>query len=238
MLTLLHISDLHFGPPYIEAVGEALLRFAGENASDIIVASGDFTQRAKPEQFAAARAFLDRLPAAPLVVVPGNHDIPLYRVKERLFTPYALYQQYISPELEMVLRHPDAVIVALNTTSPLRAITNGRIRSEQLDFCSQAFRDAPVGTARIWWPITRLRRLAISTSKDAHVMPRAKEALDRFTELEVDLILGGHLHRAYIGNSLDLYSSKDRSSGIIIVQSGTSTSQRGRGREREKTPST
>ena len=65
-------------------------------------------------------------------------------------------------------------------------------------------------------------------------MPRAKEAIDRFTELEVDLILGGHLHRAYIGNSLDLYSSKDRSSGIIIVQSGTSTSQRGRGREREK----
>ena len=70
---------------------------------------------------------------------------------------------------------------------------------------------------------------------DEHdVLRRARQALDRFTELKVDLILGGHLHRAYIGNSLDVYPSKDRSGGITIVQSGTTTSRRGRAREREK----
>ncbi|MCA9205576.1 MAG: metallophosphoesterase, partial [Planctomycetales bacterium] len=78
-LTILHISDLHFGPPYVPRVGEALLREAALVRADVIVASGDFTQRAKPEQFAAARKFLDSLPAAPVVVVPGNHDVPLYR---------------------------------------------------------------------------------------------------------------------------------------------------------------
>lgn len=233
MLTLLHISDLHFGPPYVPAIGEALLRIAPELAADIIVASGDFTQRAKAEQFQAARDFLKRLPALPCVVVPGNHDIPLYRIRERIFTPYQLYCTYISPELDSVLRHPGAVIVALNTTDPLRAITNGRIHRWQLDFCAEAFRDAPAGAARI---VVAHHHFAPAPDYDneENAIPQARKALDRFTEQEVDLIMGGHLHRAYIGNSLDVYPSKDRTNGIIIVQSGTTTSQRGRAREREK----
>jgi len=233
MLTLLHISDFHFGPPYVPEIGEAVLRLAPELSPDLVVASGDFTQRAKPEQFAAAREFLDRLPRVPCVVVPGNHDIPLYRIKERLFTPYALYNRYISPELDTVLRRDDAVVVALNTTDPLRAITNGRIRGEQLDFCEQAFSSAPQGAARIVVAHHHFSPAPDYDNKD-NAMHQARRALDRFTALEVDLILGGHLHRAYIGNSLDVYPSNDRTNGIIIVQSGTTTSQRGRAREREK----
>lgn len=233
MLTLLHISDLHFGPPYVPAAGEALLRSAAQLQADVIVASGDFTQRAKAEQFAAARAFLDRLPKVPIVVVPGNHDVPLYRVLERLFTPYAQYQRSISPELNTVTRSNDAVIVALNTTSARRTITSGRIERWQLDFCAEAFRDVPGGAAKIV-VVHHHFAPAPDYGHDEHVMGRAKEALDRFTELEVDLILGGHLHRAYIGNSLDVYPSQDRAHGIVIAQSGTTTSRRGRAREREK----
>src|SRR5699024_10794687 len=104
MLTLVHVSDLHFGPPYVPRVGEALLEVLPRLEPDVIVASGDFTQRAKEEQYKAARAFLDRFPPCPLVVVPGNHDVPLYRVSERIFSPYALYRQYISEDLDSVLR--------------------------------------------------------------------------------------------------------------------------------------
>jgi len=233
MLTLLQISDLHFGPPFVPEVGEAVLRAAGELAPDIVVAGGDFTQRAKRKQYAAARAFLDRLPRVPTVVVPGNHDIPLYRVFERLFHPYALYCQYISAELESVLVRDDVVIVALNTTSPLRAITQGRIRRAQLDFCAEAFGRAPATAVRI--VVAHHHFAPAPDYDDEHdVMWHAREALDRFNELGVELILGGHLHRAYIGNSLDLYPGKTRESGIIIVQCGTATSRRGRAREREK----
>jgi 3',5'-cyclic AMP phosphodiesterase CpdA len=233
MLTLLHISDLHFGPPYVPAAGEALLRSAAQLGADVIVASGDFTQRAKVRQFADARAFLDCLPAVPLIVVPGNHDVPLFRVFERVLRPYANYRHYISDELNTVLRRDDAVIVALNTTAPLTAITGGRIERWQLDFCADAFRDAPRGAARI--VVAHHHFAPAPDYADEHdVMRRARKALDRFAELEVDLILGGHLHRAYIGNSLDVYPSSDRTSGIIIVQSGTTTSRRGRAREREK----
>jgi 3',5'-cyclic AMP phosphodiesterase CpdA len=85
MLTILHISDLHFGSPYVPHVGESVLRAARELPADVIVASGDFTQRARREEFVAARAFLDRLPKLPVVVTPGNHDVPLYqRVRANL----------------------------------------------------------------------------------------------------------------------------------------------------------
>jgi 3',5'-cyclic AMP phosphodiesterase CpdA len=232
VLTLLHVSDLHFGPPFVEHVGEALLRAAQELPADVIIASGDFTQRARREQYAAARAFLDRLPALPLVVVPGNHDVPLYRVIERVFSPYALYNEFISQELDSVHRLEHAVIVALNTTKPLRAVVNGRIDSWQLDFCARAFADVPPGVARI--VVAHHHFAPAPDYEGSDVMPGAKRAIDCFADLGVELVLGGHLHRAYIGNSLDLYPGLDRERGIIIVQSGTTTSRRGRAREREK----
>jgi 3',5'-cyclic AMP phosphodiesterase CpdA len=232
MITILHASDLHFGPPYVPEVGEALLAAAGAIDPDIVVASGDFTQRAKEEQFRDARAFLDQLPDVPTVVVPGNHDVPLYRVFERIFSPYKWYRQYISDELDQVIRTDDAVIVALNSTAPLRAITNGRIEAEQLELCQRAFGQADPGQVRI--VVAHHHFAPAPDYEGGEVMPRAKRAIDAFTEAKVDLILGGHLHRAYIGNSLDLYPGLDRDHGITIVQSGTSTSRRGRVREREK----
>ncbi len=232
MVTLLHISDLHFGPHFMTDVAEALLHAADELRPDIIVISGDFTQRGKRQQYQDASAYIRRLPSVPMVMVPGNHDVPLYRVLERIRRPYALYNEYISRELDTVLRHDRAVIVALNTTSPLTAITNGRIRPWQLDLCERAFLSAPVGVSRI---VVAHHHFAPAPDYErGQVMPGAKRALDRFKKLKVDMILGGHLHRTYIGNSLDVYPGVDREHGIIIVQSGTTTSRRGRAREREK----
>lgn len=232
MLTLLHVSDLHFGPPYMPAAGRALLDAAEALEPDVIVASGDFTQRARPEQFQAARAYLNRLPSVPHVYVPGNHDIPLYRVLERIRSPFTLYREFIRDELDTVLRHNGAMIAALNSTSPLTAITNGRISRDQLEFCDDALGSAPPDTIKI--VVAHHHFAPAPDYKGEQVMPRARRALDLFVKLRVDLVLGGHLHRAYIGNSLDLYAGTDREHGIIIVQSGTTTSRRGRAREREK----
>lgn len=232
MLTLFHCSDLHFGPAYEPRVGEALLRAAHALAPDIVVASGDFTMRARREQFRAAREFLERMPAVPRVVTPGNHDVPLYRVIERIFRPYALYEEFISAELDSTLVLPGAVIVSLNTTAPLQAITNGRVADWQLDYAERALEQAAPTQARI---VVAHHHFAPAPDwEGGEVMPQAKHAINRFTDLRVDLVLGGHLHRAYIGNSLDLYPGRDREHGVIIVECGTSTSRRGRAREREK----
>jgi 3',5'-cyclic AMP phosphodiesterase CpdA len=232
MLRLLHISDLHFGRPYLSNVGEALQRIAPALDAQVTIISGDLTQRARREEFLAAKEFLARLPRMPQVVIPGNHDVPLYRLTERMLTPLALYREIISDRLDDVLEVPGAVIVSLNSTSPRRAISNGRIHREQLDFCTQAFINAPPTAARI---VVAHHHFAPAPDfvRD-QVMPKAKRAMNCFLELGVDMIMGGHLHRAYIGNSLDVYSGARRDRGIIIVQCGTTTSRRGRGREREK----
>jgi len=232
VLTILHISDLHFGPPFLPHVGEALLQIAPTLEPDVIVISGDFTQRAKREQFAAAQQYLKRLPQVPHVVVPGNHDVPLYRFFDRMFRPLDLYREYINTDVDHVVHVNGAVIVALNSTSPHRAITNGRIRAGQLEFCERVLADVPEDTARI---IVAHHHFVPAPDYDRdQVLPGAKRALERFTAMGVDLLLGGHLHRAYVGNSLDIHPGGVRDRGIIIVQCGTSTSRRGRMREREK----
>lgn len=232
MLTLLHASDLHFGEPYLAEVGEAFLAVAEESEPDVIVLSGDFTQRAKVSEFEEARAYIARLPDVPTVVTPGNHDVPLYRIFERIFTPFKNYREYISDELDSVTRTEDAVIVSLSSAAPHHAIVNGRISPEQIEFAAQVFQEAGDEEVRI---VVAHHHFAPAPDYEGDKqIPRARQILDAFNGMGVELILGGHLHRAYIGNSLDVYPGVDRSHGIVIVQSGTTTSGRGRARESAK----
>ncbi|NIP58301.1 MAG: 3',5'-cyclic-nucleotide phosphodiesterase [Gemmatimonadetes bacterium] len=232
MLTVLHGSDLHFGKPYKPEAGEAFLAAAHRAAPDLVVISGDLTQRAKVREYEQARAFLERLPEVPLVVTPGNHDVPLYRVFERIFTPFRNYRTYIRRELETVTRVDGAVVVSLNSAAPRRAIVNGRIDREQLEFAARAFEEAGPDDARI---LVAHHHLAPAPDYESDTfIPRAREVLNWCDRMGVEMILGGHLHRAYIGDSLDVYPGEEVDKGIVIVQSGTTTSHRGRARESAK----
>jgi 3',5'-cyclic AMP phosphodiesterase CpdA len=232
MFTILHLSDLHVGPPFVPAVAEAVLRIAPRLKLDLTVVSGDLTQRARREQYIQARRFLDRLPAVPRVVVPGNHDVPLFRVIERLVAPHKLYREYICRDLDRTATFDGAVVVALNSTDPRRTITQGRLREKQIEFCQQAFDKAAPGAARI---VVAHHHFARAPDQwHSQTLRGGRRAMRCFLDMGVELILGGHLHRAYIGNSLDFFACRPSDRGIIIVQSGTTTSRRGRGRERQK----
>ncbi len=231
-LTILQVSDLHFGKPFVSEVAEEAVRFAGELSPDAVVVSGDLTQRARREQFLAAKEYLARFPRVPTLVIPGNHDVPLYRVDRRLRQPLALYKEIINDDLNPILRLESAVIVGLDSTAPRSAISNGRIHGWQLDYCQQAFADAPEHATKI--VVAHHHFAPAPDYLHDSTMPKSKRAIMRFVEIGVDLILGGHLHRSYIGNSLDFYPGQHPERGIIIAQSGTTTSRRGRGREHEK----
>lgn len=229
---ILHISDLHFGPPFVPAVAEALLQTVPSLAPDVIVASGDLTQRAKRTQFEACKQFFGRLPAKPLLVIPGNHDVPLYRIFERIFRPHALYCEIIHPELNPVLQVGNVVLAGLDSTAPRSAISNGRIHRDQLEHCEAVFAAVPEEIVRI---VVAHHHFAPGHDKVFDVqMPGARRAIDCFVEQKVEMILGGHLHRSYIGHSLDFFAGHDRERGVVIVQCGTSTSSRGKGRERDE----
>jgi 3',5'-cyclic AMP phosphodiesterase CpdA len=232
MLTILHGSDLHFGEPYLPQAGQAFVKAARGVEPDLVIISGDLTQRAKVHEFEAAREYLDRLPDAPLVVTPGNHDVPLYRIFERIFDPYRNYRAYISEDLDTVTRLPGAVVVSLNSAAPRSAIVNGRIRRHQMELAARVFQDAAEDDVRI---VVAHHHLAPAPDYEGDTqLPNAKRILDAFSDMGVELIFGGHLHRAYIGNSLDVYPGRDRQHGVVIVQSGTTTSRRGRAREQAK----
>jgi len=232
MPIILHISDLHFGPHYVPEAGEALQHIAPSLEADAIVVSGDFSQRAKRQQFEHARSFIDRLPNKPHLLIPGNHDVPLYRVAERLIKPHSLYRELIHPELNPVLELDGMVLAGLDSTSPRRAISNGRIHRDQLEHCAKVFANVPPPTTRI---VVAHHHFAPGPDYlYDRTMPRARRAIECFVDLGVEMILGGHLHRSYIGNSLDFFPGTHRDRGIIIVQCGTTTSSRGRGRERDE----
>jgi len=129
MRVLAHLSDLHFGRSEA-AVVSSLVSALEKVRPDLIVISGDLTQRARPAQFREARAFLDAL-GAPTLVVPGNHDVPLYNVLQRFFTPLGRYRRYIGRDTEPVYHDEEIAVVGVNTA---RAATfkGGRVAAGQL----------------------------------------------------------------------------------------------------------
>ncbi len=227
MATLLHLSDLHFGKPFRPNVAQAVLVQSRELEPDVVVVSGDFTQRARAPQFQQAAEFLKKFDS-PVVVTPGNHDVPFYRFWERFLTPYRNYCRYISEDLNSVTEVAGMVIVALNSSRRF-TLTNGRIRRSQLEFASRAFEAADDSLTRI--VVTHHHLAPPPGFERTNVMPYARRALRKFTALGVDLILAGHMHSAYVGNSLDFFPGELERRGIVIVQCGTTTSRRGRGRE-------
>jgi len=232
MLNILHGSDLHFGKPFNAKVADVLRQSIHDLSPDLLVFSGDFTQRAKVGEYREAGEYLESLPEIPVVVTPGNHDVPLYRVWERISAPLRNYRRFISPELDTVTSVDGATVVALNSTAPHRAIVNGRIRDRQLLFAAAAFQHGPEQDCRV---VVLHHHLAPAPDYESdQVLPGFQRCLDAFSKMKVDLILGGHLHRAYTANSLDAYPVEDGRHGIVIAHSGTTTSRRGRARERNK----
>jgi 3',5'-cyclic AMP phosphodiesterase CpdA len=232
VLTILHASDLHFGRHFQPSRAEALLASILEVKPDLLVFSGDFTQRAKVREYRAARAFLDRLPDIPLVVTPGNHDVPLYRVWERVFAPFSNYRRYIHDILDSVLCIPGVTVVALNSTAPLGAITNGRLTGAQLRIVAEAFEGAAEGDLRVL--VTHHHFISPKDAVRDRPMPRARPLVLELERLGTDLVFGGHIHRSYALQSTEVIPGGAERRPVLFVQSGTTTSGRGRAAEAKR----
>ncbi|HSF39751.1 MAG TPA: metallophosphoesterase family protein [Thermoanaerobaculia bacterium] len=228
MRTIYHISDVHFGPPHLPKVRQGVLDFIERNRPSLVVLSGDLTQRARPEQFRQAREFVDQIPV-PTLVVPGNHDVPLYRVWERIFNPYGCYRKHFSEELEPVFRDDEMLVVGINTAFGW-TIKDGRITLKRLLEVEKVLKDTPESVFKV--VVAHHHMIPPPNFGTQRVLANAYEAIDLFSSAGVDLILSGHLHQAYIGNSEEFYP-KGRPP-VVILHSGTTTSSRGRAGERER----
>jgi 3',5'-cyclic AMP phosphodiesterase CpdA len=222
MRTLAHLSDPHFGR--IErATVQALIATVTEARPDIVVVSGDLTQRAKEREFQEARQFLEALPS-PQIVVPGNHDVPLYNVLARALKPLRNYQRYIGKELEPFYSDDEIAIAGINTARSL-TFKNGRINRQQVERSCARLEACGENRTRI---IVSHHPFDLPETHELHgLVGRAHMAMAGFARCRVDLILSGHLHISHTSESAPRYKIPGHSA--LVIHAGTATSTRGRG---------
>lgn len=215
MSVLLQISDTHFGteqPPVVEA----LAAFALQQRPDLVVLSGDITQRARPDQFRAARAFADRL-GAPVLAVPGNHDIPLFDLWARLRRPYAGYAAAFGADLEPVHRSAELLVVGVNTTRPRRH-QHGEVSAAQIERVARLLADAGPQQLRV---VVVHQPAAVEREDERHNLLRGHAAaLSRWADAGADLVMGGHIHLPYV------IAPSGLTRPLWVVQAGTAVSAR------------
>jgi 3',5'-cyclic AMP phosphodiesterase CpdA len=219
MSALLQISDTHFGTEQ-PAVVTALLLLAGREQASVHVLSGDITQRARRAQFDAARRFVDRLPKAERLVIPGNHDIPLYDVVTRLFAPYRHFRRVFGDALEAEIDTPDMRVIGLKTTRRWRH-KHGEISQAQVERVAARLRDS--GRDKLRVVVTHQPMAVPDTHEAKHIVRGADAALRAWAAAGADLLLGGHIHLPYVINVANRSGLPRR---IWCVQAGTAVSHR------------
>ncbi|HET6806992.1 MAG TPA: metallophosphoesterase [Frateuria sp.] len=219
MSVLLHLSDSHFGterPPVLAA----LRRLAEAVRPALVVLSGDLTQRARPKQFAAARAFVDSLPS-PSLAIPGNHDIPLYALGARLRAPYARYAAAFGSDLEPVWSSARWLVIGVNTTRWWRH-KQGEVSPAQVERVASRLRQATPDQLRV---VVVHQPMAVIEPADWRNLLRGHaQAAGAWATAGAQLVLGGHIHLPYVR---PLPEPGGRP--LWVVQAGTAVSRRVRG---------
>jgi 3',5'-cyclic AMP phosphodiesterase CpdA len=222
MRTLIHLSDLHFGR-IDQTLIQPLVAVIEQIQPSVIAVSGDLTQRARREEFQEARAFLRAL-HYPQIVVPGNHDVPLYNVPARFLHGLQRYRRYISPDLEPFYADSEIVALGLNTARSL-AFKGGRISAAQIAHTQERLRPFGDDVTKI---IVTHHPFELPEPYDRHALVgQARMAMDRLATSRIDIFLAGHLHISHAGPTSLRINSSGRSA--ILVQAGTATSTRSRG---------
>ncbi|HEY0975022.1 MAG TPA: metallophosphoesterase [Solimonas sp.] len=219
-MILLHLSDPHFGTEQPSVV-DALRRLAQREAPDVLILSGDITQRATAGQFDSARRFVERLGIERRLVLPGNHDIPLLDLWTRWRHPYARYRKAFGSELEPVLRTPSLLALGVNTTRAYRH-KDGEVSAEQIERVAARLRKATTAQLRI---VVTHQPAQVIRERDLHNRLHGHaEAIRTWTAAGADLILGGHIHLPYVAPLHERDATLSRRAWC--VQAGTAVSSR------------
>lgn len=233
MTTVFHVSDLHFGRPAVPAQIDAIEEAIQREKFDVVAISGDLSQRARAGEFQRAKVFLrDAQKVSKTITVPGNHDVMWWKAPFGIGDSdgmYHNYQQFISSDLEPVLRVPGATFVGLNTSQGVSLATLtwnirdisiiGHVHEEQFDVAEEEFTGGPDANARV---IVMHHNPVKGELSQRHGLKNTKRILGRFAQMGVDLVLCGHDHQESV------HYIEHTKKGTVISTAGT-VSSRSRG---------
>jgi 3',5'-cyclic AMP phosphodiesterase CpdA len=220
MATIAHLSDIHFGRVDRRVV-DPLVRTIEAIAPTLVAVSGDLTQRARRSQFREARQFLDRL-HVPVLVVPGNHDVPLFNIAARFIDPYGGYRRHIQADLEPVYESDELIAVGLNSARSFPFHGGGRLNEAQVARAAARLHAAGAGAVRM--VVTHHPFDLPETHGEQHLIGRAGMAMRQLAEAGADVFLAGHLHVSHVGQTATRYRIAGHSA--LVVQAGTMSTRR------------
>ena len=220
MTRLLQISDMHFGTEQ-PAVVEALRVLSHDKKPDVLMVTGDITQRATHEQFSRAKTFCDSLGIAQTLSLPGNHDIPLFNLFSRVLSPYAAYKKAFGATLEPVLITPTLCVATVNTTRWWRH-KNGEVSAAQIDRVCRLLSRATAQQLRV---VAVHQPVHVLRPQDEHDRLRGwQKAVQAWSAAGADIVMGGHIHLPYVCELSSIVSGLNRR--MWCVQAGTAVSSR------------
>ncbi len=217
---LLHLSDLHFGTERLECI-RAIQKFCIEQQPEVVVVSGDLTQRAKFREFLACKQFLESL-KTPYFVVPGNHDIPLYHLWKRAFQPFGLYQLFFG-SLENTFATQHFYLIGMNSIRR-RYHTRGSISLAQIQKVDQQLMQAPANKLKII-----VSHQPFYTDNENHHLKDCPAlgqfAIREWGQHQLYALLHGHLHLVAVYD-LNQEFALNLQHPVYEVHAGTATSKR------------
>ncbi|BDI59831.1 metallophosphoesterase family protein [Qipengyuania nanhaisediminis] len=190
-----HVSDIHFGVEDRDALA-AVEADLERDRPDALVCTGDLTQRAKHSEYRDAAAWFASL-GVPVVLEPGNHDMPYYNPFERFFDPYRRFRR-LDAEVGTVFESEDVVLVSLKTTVRAQGrfpwsdgVVTDKALARSLDRLA-ALRDDPRKVI-----VTAHHPLLGSRGEKANPTIGGDRAFAAIAAAGADAILSGHVHRPF-----------------------------------------
>jgi 3',5'-cyclic AMP phosphodiesterase CpdA len=224
--SILHVSDVHFGPHFLPKVAAGVLELAASRRPDLLIVSGDLTQRAKIRQFQEARAWIDQF-NVPTLCVPGNHDVPLWRIWERLFAPYGVYRRHFAAELEPTHEDDELFVASVNSAFNW-TFKDGRVTTAAMRRLEALWARVPADKVKLM--VMHHHLVPPPRFETQRMSARAPEFLRLLAAHGVEMVFSGHLHQTFVATSEQYFPSGERP--ILLLHSGTTTSGRGRGSEK------
>jgi 3',5'-cyclic AMP phosphodiesterase CpdA len=213
------VSDTHFGTERLPVV-EALVALAARLRPELVVWSGDLTQRARRAQFDLARAVADRITVttgAAMLAIPGNHDVPLFNLPARLAAPYRGFMRAFGANLAPVHRSARLLVIGVKTTRRWRH-KDGEVSAAQVD--TVARRLSAGHAAQLKVVVVHQPMVAITSTDRHNLLHGRAAAIAAWQAAGADLVLGGHIHLPYVATLAP---------GLWTAQAGTAVSRRTRG---------